>query len=52
LLFKSLNLSAIQDKNYYLGHTGYSRHAMIKAFIVKHLKGIKAVSALLTLIPL
>jgi hypothetical protein len=52
LLFKALDLSTIQDKNYYLGRTGYSLHAMIKAFIVKHLEGIKSVPALLKLIPL
>ena len=36
LLFNSLDLSAFPDKNYGLGRTGYSRHAMLKAFIVKH----------------
>jgi len=37
LLFKSLDLSSIQNKNHGTGRTGYSRHAMIWAFIVKHL---------------
>jgi len=47
LLFKSLDLSNIHDKNYSIGRTGYSRHAMIRAFIVKHLEGIKSVPALI-----
>jgi len=47
LLFKSLDLSAVQDKNYSVGRTGYSRRAMIRAFIVKHLEQIKSVPALI-----
>jgi len=47
LLFKSLDLSSIQDKNHGTGRTGYSRHAMIRAFIVKHLEQIKSVPALI-----
>lgn len=47
LLFKSLDLSGIKDKNYSVGRTGYSRRAMIRAFIVKHLQGIKSVPALI-----
>lgn len=46
LLFKSLNLSNIPNKNYGVGRTGYSRHAMIKAFIIKHLEEIKSVPKL------
>ncbi len=46
LLFKSLDLSNIPNKNYGVGRTGYSRHAMIKAFIVKHLEEIKSVPKL------
>lgn len=46
LLFKSLNLSNIPNKNYGVGRTGYSRHAMLKAFIVKHLEQIKSVPKL------
>ena len=41
LLFKSLPLKNITDRNYGAGRTGYSRHAMIKSFIVKHLEQIK-----------
>lgn len=45
-LFNALNsefieLSNIHNKNYGVGRTGYSRHAMIRAFIVKHLEEIK-----------
>ncbi|MFH1798835.1 MAG: transposase [Candidatus Omnitrophota bacterium] len=47
LLFKSLNLSKVHNKNYGTGRTGYSRHAMIRAFIVKHLEQIKSVPALI-----
>ena len=47
LIFKSLDLSSIQDKNYSVGRTGYSRHAMIRAFIVKHLEQVKSVPALI-----
>ena len=47
LLFKSLDLSTIQDKNYSVGRTGYSRRAMIRAFIVKHLEQINSVPVLI-----
>lgn len=47
LLFKSLNLYGVHNKNYGIGRTGYSHHAMIKAFIVKHLEQIKSVPALI-----
>ncbi|MFH1552441.1 MAG: transposase, partial [Candidatus Omnitrophota bacterium] len=47
LLFKSLDLSAVHDKNYSVGRTGYSRRAMLRAFIVKHLEQIKSVPALI-----
>lgn len=47
LLFKALDLSNISDKNYGIGCTGYSRHAMIRAFIVKHLEQIKSVPKLI-----
>ena len=46
-IFKSLNLSALQDKNDSLGRTGHSRHAMLRAFIIKHLEGIKSVPQLI-----
>ena len=46
-IFKSLNLSALQDKNDSIGRTGHSRHAMLRAFIIKHLEGIKSVPQLI-----
>ena len=46
-IFKSLNLSALQDRNDSLGRTGHSRHAILRAFIIKHLEGIKSVSQLI-----
>lgn len=47
LLFKSLDLLSIPDKNHDCGRTGYSRHAMLRAFIVKHLEQIKSVPRLI-----
>ena len=47
LIFKALNLSALKDRNYGVGATGHSRHAMLRAFIVKHLQGIKTVPELI-----
>ena len=46
-IFKSLNLSALQDKNDSSGRTGHSRHAILRAFIVKHLEAIKSVPQLI-----
>jgi len=47
LIFKALDLSALPDRNYGVGATGHSRHAMLRAFIVKHLQGIKTVPELI-----
>ena len=47
LLFRALDLSHLHDKNCGVGRTGYSRHAMLKAFIVKHLEQIKSVPRLI-----
>jgi hypothetical protein len=47
LLFKSLPLTNMTDKNYSTGRTGYSRHAMIRAFIVKNLEQIKSIPRLI-----
>lgn len=44
-IFKVLDLSGIPDKNYGVGRTGYSRHAMIRAFIV--IEQIKSVPRLI-----
>ena len=46
-LFNALDLSALPAKNYGVGATGYSRHAMLRAFIVKHLERIKSVPQLI-----
>ncbi len=46
-IFKSLNLSALQDRNDSLGRTGHSRHAILRAFIIKHLEAIKSVPQLI-----
>ncbi|MCX6992550.1 MAG: transposase [Kiritimatiellaeota bacterium] len=47
LLFQSLDLSAVRDTNTGLDRTGYSRHAILRAFIVKHLEEIKSVPRLI-----
>lgn len=47
MLFKSLDLSDVPDRNVGVGCTGYSRHAIIKALIVKHLERIKSVPRLI-----
>lgn len=47
LIFQALDLSALPDKNYGTGRTGYSRHAMLRAFVVKHLQGLKSVPELI-----
>ena len=46
-IFKALDLSALPDRNYGIGATGHSRHAMLRAFIIKHLEGIKSVPRLI-----
>ena len=46
-IFKSLNLSALQDRNDSAGRTGHSRHAILRAFVVKHLEAIKSVPQLI-----
>jgi hypothetical protein len=47
LIFKALDLSALPDRNYGIGATGHSRHAILRAFIVKHLEAIKSVPRLI-----
>ena len=49
LIFQSLDLSEVRDTNGGVGRTGFSRHAMFRAFIVKHLEGIKSVPRLIAL---
>jgi hypothetical protein len=46
-LFKALDLSTLPDTNHGLGATGYSRHAILRAFIIKHLERIKSVPQLI-----
>ena len=47
LLFQSLDLTGLHDKNLSVGCTGYSRHAFVRALIVKHLESIKSIPKLL-----
>ncbi|TVL98717.1 MAG: hypothetical protein CV087_20775 [Candidatus Brocadia sp. WS118] len=47
LIFQCLSLSKFPDKNHGVGRTGYSRHAMLKAFIIKHIEQIKSVPRLI-----
>jgi len=47
LIFQALDLSALPDRNYGVGATGHSRHAMLRALVVKHLEGIKHVTGLI-----
>jgi hypothetical protein len=46
-LFKALDLSPLPDRNDGVGRDGHSRHAMLRALIVKHLEGIKSIPRLL-----
>ncbi|HQP26138.1 MAG TPA: transposase [Smithellaceae bacterium] len=46
-LFQVLDLSILPDRNYGVGRTGHSQHAILRAFIVKHLQQIKSIPQLL-----
>lgn len=46
-LFSVLDLTGFPDINTDVGRTGYSRHAILRAFIVKHLEEIKSIPRLL-----
>lgn len=46
-LFSVLNLSCFPDINTEVGRTGYSRHAILRALIVKHLEEIKSIPRLI-----
>jgi hypothetical protein len=48
LLFQALDLSSFPDINDGVGRDGFSRCAMLRALIVKHLEGIKSIPQLLT----
>ena len=45
-LFRNLDLSQFKDKNHGLGQTGYSRHAMIRALIVKNIVQLDSIPRL------
>ena len=47
LLFKALDLSGTKDVNLGVGCTGYSRKALLRAFIIKHCEEIKSVPRLI-----
>ena len=47
LLFKALDLSGIKDVNLGVGCTGYSRKALLRAFIIKHCEEIKSMPRLI-----
>jgi hypothetical protein len=46
-LFQALDLSILTDKNYGIGRTGHSQHAILRALIVKHLQQIKSIPLLI-----
>jgi transposase len=46
-LFSALDLTDFSEKNTDIGRTGYSRHAILRAFIVKHLEEIKSIPRLI-----
>ena len=46
-LFKALDISALPDRNDCRGRTGHSRHAILRAFIIKHLQRIKSIPQLI-----
>jgi hypothetical protein len=47
LLFSCLPVPRFPDRNFKVGRTGYSRHAMLRALMVKHLEQIKSVPRLI-----
>lgn len=49
-LFSALDLTGFPDKNTGVGRTGYSRHAILRALIVKHLEEIKSIPRLIELL--
>jgi len=46
-LFSALDLTDFSEKNTDIGRTGYSRHAILRSFIVKHLEEIKSIPRLI-----
>lgn len=47
LIFKGLDLSALPNRNDRIGRAGHSRHAILRALIIKHLEGIKSIRLLI-----
>ena len=47
-LFKSLDLSSLHDTNNGIGCTGYSRHAIMRSFIIKTLEEIPSIPRLIS----
>jgi hypothetical protein len=46
-LFTALDLSSLPDRNDGVGCHGHSRHAILRALLVKHLEGLKSIPRLL-----
>jgi len=46
-LFSALDLTGFPDINTDVGRTGYSRHAILRALIIKHLEEIKSIPRLI-----
>lgn len=46
-LFSNLDLSKIKDTNIFVGRTGYSRHAMFRALIVKNILQLNSIPRLI-----
>jgi len=46
-LFRNLDLSKIKDVNIFVGRTGYSRHAMFRALIVKNILQLNSIPRLI-----
>jgi hypothetical protein len=46
-LFQALDLSMLPDRNYGIGRTGHSQHALLRALIIKHLERIKSIPQLI-----
>jgi hypothetical protein len=46
-LFQALDLSILTDQNHGIGRTGHPQHAILRAFILKHLQQIKSVPQLI-----
>jgi hypothetical protein len=47
LLFSALDISGLKDGNSGIGCTGYSRHAFLKALLIKHGEHIKSIPKLI-----